>query len=753
MRFSGFTFLKRPRPRLSDTLAVALLCCAGAQAAAPFSTFLEENTIQAIAHDAAGNIYIAGNVYDSPIPGNGLDFFVAKLDPGATKFAWFLYLGGSGADSVSSLAVDSAGNAYLGGSTSSPDFPPLASRPAAAGKSLPFVVKLNPSGQTVYASSLETAAGGSVQALGLEADGSVVVTGYVFEAGFPSAGGGFSVAGIKTGPYVARLDSTGSKLVFSALGVGGMALAVGPGGDIFVSGNDAGFGAPTYPTTPGAFQTTYTPSFDCGFPCQLTFPSPEQHVTRLSADGAKLVYSTFLTGTRGANNQGLAVDTAGNAYVTGTTISPDYPITVAEAAGSRPGLFLTKLDPTGAKVVWSVQQGGNLAALDANGSVIVGGSYPTPNVQPSLSPQAPPFPPAGDTPAACLPNSYTVPYNAYVQRFSPSDGSLMATQILSASQPSPTAIDVVPDGRVVLGGFSTFPDVPLTPGVVFSDSVAQRTAGGVFLTGFDLASTAFGGPLACVADGLTGMPVGPLAPGQLITLYGAGIGPPQSASASISGPDPVPTSLGGVTVTFDDVPAPVFYAAANQINASVPFEIALNHSSVMKVMSNGGLVATREFAVTSSNPGLFIDTTVRNQPCQNYFASGSPAVALNADGSKNSCINPARAGSQVTVFLNGIGGYVGNVPPVTGSITGPGPYALGTAVDVRAGTLSLQAGPVLPWAGMIAGLYQLQVTMPDFGTSLPRPASLTISIDGIPAAPFTYSGKVYQMGGIVWVVE
>jgi len=329
----------------------------------------------------------------------------------------------------------------------------------------------------------------------------------------------------------------------------------------------------------------------------------------------------------------------------------------------------------------------------------------------------------------------------------------MATEILSASQPGPTAIDVAPDGRVLLGGYSDFPDVPLTPGVVFSDSVAQRTTVGIFLAALDLASAAFGGHLACVADGLTSMPVGPVAPGQLITLYGAGIGPAESASASISGPNPVPTSLGGVTVTFDDVPSPVFYVAANQINASVPFEVAPNQATVMKVMMNGSVVATRQFAVTASSPGLFIDTSIRNQPCQSYFANGSAAVALNADGTKNSCVNPARAGSQVTVFLNGIGGYVGNVPPVTGSIVGPGPYALGTAVDVRAGTLSLQAGPVLPWAGMIAGLYQVKVTMPDFGTPLPRPASLTISIDGIPAAPFTYSGKFYQMGGIVWVVE
>jgi uncharacterized protein (TIGR03437 family) len=247
--------------------------------------------------------------------------------------------------------------------------------------------------------------------------------------------------------------------------------------------------------------------------------------------------------------------------------------------------------------------------------------------------------------------------------------------------------------------------------------------------------------------------VGPVAPGQLITLYGSGLGPAQGIAGSITGPGAAPTSLGGVTVTFDNVPAPLAYVSANQINASLPFEVAANASTVMKISVNGSVVASRQFAVTPSSPGLFIDTSVFTQACGNTGITAFSAVALNADGARNSCANPAKAGSMVTVFLNGLDAYLGGTPPVTGSITGPDPDPLGVAVDVRAGTQSLETGPLTAWPGLIAGLYQLSVKMPDFnGTTTLQPVVLVISVEGIPAAPFAYYDKLYQIGGLVWMV-
>ena len=97
--------------------------------------------------------------------------------------------------------------------------------------------------------------------------------------------------------------------------------------------------APTRTFTPTR-TATFTPSIYCSFPCQLTLPSPEQYVTRLDSGLLHLIYSTYVTGSHGAGNQALAVDSAGNVYLTGTTTSADYSYAGGQTADPRPGTFL-----------------------------------------------------------------------------------------------------------------------------------------------------------------------------------------------------------------------------------------------------------------------------------------------------------------------------------------------------------------------------------------------------------------------------
>jgi len=89
---------------------------------------------------------------------------------------------------------------------------------------------------------------------------------------------------------VTKLDASGTKTLFSLTNVGGNHIALGPQGDIWISGSTT---STSYPTTPGALQTTFTPSFSCG-PEGMCVPSFQQYVTRISADGTKLVFSTFI---------------------------------------------------------------------------------------------------------------------------------------------------------------------------------------------------------------------------------------------------------------------------------------------------------------------------------------------------------------------------------------------------------------------------------------------------------------------------
>ena len=709
-----------------------------AAAPTPFSTFLQENaSISGIGHDASGNIFIVGTANDSPIPGHGVDIFAARLDPSATKVAYFVYLGGSGADSAQALAVDPQGNAYITGSTSSSDFPVTSgfSGPVPSNTLCPFAMKLDPNGAVVYATFFAGAVFGYGQAIAADSGGNVIIS------------GGTHAEGV----FVTKLDASGTKTLFSLTNVGGNHIALGPQGDIWISGSTT---STSYPTTPGAFQTTFTPSFSCG-PEGMCVPSFQQYVTRISADGTKLVFSTFITGTNGATNFGLAVDGSGNAYVTGTgayaptgapTQLSGYPFSVPATAADRTGLFLTKLDPTGSKVLWSVRQGGNLVALDAGGNPVVGGSF-VPVTGTAYSPPGsifPPPPPTGNTPAACLPNGLTVQSIAYVQSFSAQDGSTTVTRLLSATQATASAMAVEPDGRILLAGSTLFPDVPLTPGVVFSDAVATRTAPGAFLAAFDMTQPAASQQLACVTDSATFWQVGPVAPGQLLSLFGNGLGPLTGVSGMAPGQTTAPTSLANVQITFDGFPAPLLYVSSSQINVQVPFAVSHQASTVMTVSirpdaaSAYAPVAARMFAITPSSPSLFLDLSVMPMNCSAVPAGAFVflAVALNSDGSRNGCGNPAKPGSTVTVFVNGV------------------PTPLSTQVRVWGGASSLAAGPLVPAPGTIAGVYQLPIQLPGTTAAGLQGVMLDVEITGIPAGPLIYSNTIYQQtAALVWMKQ
>jgi uncharacterized protein (TIGR03437 family) len=685
-------------------LVVTVLFGVHAARAAGFSTFFQENcTIQALGHDAAGNLYVLGVVEYSPIPSHGEDLFVAKLNSTATELAYFIYLGGSGADEGTAMAVDSNGNAYITGNTNSPDFPVTSGPSPTNSQLIPFLTKLNPDGVVLNSTLFAGQAPGRPAAIAVDSLGNAYITGLL-------------TTSAQGQPFVAKVDPTGSKLLFSTPGIGGSSIALGASGDIFIAGNLPSNG--TYPTTAGAIQTSIVFNISCsGLIC---FPDSEQYVTRLSADGTTLVYSTFLTGSNGATNAGLAVDAGGNAYVTGATTSPDYPFTTSQPA--RSGLFLTKIDPTGSKILWSVQQGGNLLAMDNSGNLVVGGSF--------LSSSGPPFPPTGNLPAQCLPNGSTVQSDAYTQQFSSVDGTLLATRILAATEITASAMTVNQSGSIVLAGYSYFPDVPLTPGVVFSGAIAQRTVPGAYLAAFDFSDAPAAAQVSCALDAATMSPVGPVAPGQLLALTGYGLGPATGVSGN--GASTVATELAGVQVTFDGVAAPLLYVSSGQINVQVPFEVTQEASTVMTVSTASGSV-TRQFTVASSNPSVFT------------------AIALNSDGTQNSSANPAQGGSYVTMFLNGVNASTGSGLP-TGSIVSPNPSPLGSQVDVRSGTLSFAAGPLYPSTGSIDGVYQLRVQMPSGTSSGPAPVNLEITINGLPAGPFiVYGATVYQTPAVVWV--
>jgi Bacterial Ig-like domain (group 3)/Beta-propeller repeat len=305
-----------------------------------------------IAVDAAGDAYVTGFTYSNdfptenplqPILGNPPDTFpeafVAKFNTAGSALVYSTYLGGSGYTRGNGIAVDAAGEAYITGITNSPDFPitPGAFQPASAGELFyAFVTKLDPAGSAlVYSTCLGggtlirngsnnvTGSGGT--GIAVDAVGDAYITGETSTTDFPTVNPFQAADDGGNDAFVTKLNPAGTALIYSTYlgGSGGdyaTGIAVDAAGDAYVTGATATldyvpgtYNTNNFPTTPNAFQ----PNFGGG---------PENaFVTELDAAGSALVYSTFLGGSGADSGTGIAVDAAGDAYLTGTAGSSDFP--------------------------------------------------------------------------------------------------------------------------------------------------------------------------------------------------------------------------------------------------------------------------------------------------------------------------------------------------------------------------------------------------------------------------------------------
>jgi hypothetical protein len=270
------------------------------------------------------------------------------IDP---VLSYSTYLGGSGDDFGYGIAVDSAGNAYITGQTVSTNFPtanPV--QPANAGGIDAFVAALDPTGSTLLYSTYLGGSGEDVgYGIGVDSAGNAYVTGWTKSTNFPTAnpfqpayGGGFYDA------FVTALDHTGSVLLYSTY-LGGNDVDVGFGIAVDSAGN--------------AYVTGYTGSnnFPTANPLQPTNGGIDAFVTKLDATGSMLLYSTYLGGSDGDYGYGIALDGAGSAYVTGVTLSTNFPTAnpVQPANGGSQDAFVAEINPTGATLLFSTYLGGS----------------------------------------------------------------------------------------------------------------------------------------------------------------------------------------------------------------------------------------------------------------------------------------------------------------------------------------------------------------------------------------------------------
>jgi len=361
-----------------------------------------------IAVDTLGNAYVTGSTSSTNFPtnlgsfqtafgGGYADAFVTKLNATGSALVYSTYLGGSGSEGGGfGIAVDSLGNAYVTGGTASTDFPvtPGAFQTALAGGSDAFVTKLDATGSALLYSTYLGGSGGEGGMFRIAVDslGNAYVAGHTASTDFPVTVGAFQTAFVgNVAAFVTKLNATGSALFYSTylggstiqIGGGdfkeGIAIAVDSLGNAYVAG---GTTSNTFPTTPGAFQTTFGGGLADAF------------ATKLNPTGSALLYSTYLGGSGYEQAFGIAVDTLGNAYVTGETGSIDFPTTVGAfqtAFGGNSDAFVTKLNATGSALLYSTYLGGGSGyeqafgiAVDTLGNAYVSGSTTSTNFPTTL---------------------------------------------------------------------------------------------------------------------------------------------------------------------------------------------------------------------------------------------------------------------------------------------------------------------------------------------------------------------------------
>jgi hypothetical protein len=441
-----------------------------------YATFFggtSDETAYAVAVDPSGNAYIAGSTSSADLPatsgaysrqfaGGTSDAFVAKFSPtGALLYA--TYLGGGAADVAYALAVDSQGNAYLTGSTASSNFPVTQSayRSTLAGTSNAFVAKLNPAGSSLlYATYLGGSGTDTGYGIAVDASGDMFIAGSTSSTNFPVSSGAYrtAYAGGTFDAFVTALNSSGAGLLYSTY-LGGSAedqayaIALDSKGDAFVVGETL---SANFPNTPALIQAGHHASYD-GF------------VAALNPGGSALLYSTLLGGSSDDYACGIALDSAGNAYVSGYTGSSDFPHTAGVLQPASAGgydAFVAKIAPLGTALVYSTFLGGSgddyalPIAVDSGGNVYITGATTSTN-----------FPVTADAAQPTFPGGYA----AFVAILN-SGGSALSYGTYLAGSVSQTGwgIALSPTREFIAVGYTASPDFPVTSGA-FQAALAGAT--------------------------------------------------------------------------------------------------------------------------------------------------------------------------------------------------------------------------------------------------------------------------------------
>jgi len=365
------------------------------------------------------------------------------IDP---VLAYSTYLGSSGDEQGAAIAVDSDGSAYLTGTTNGANFPVTAGTfdTSVNGLSGVFVTKLDVTGSALIYSTF-LGGSGIDQGLGIAVDGSgaAYVTGSALSADFPTTAGAFDTTYNGSGDaFVTKLDPSGSALGYSTF-LGGSGSA---DGGLGIAVDASGSAYVTGFTLSADFPTT-SGAFDTSHNGDR-----DAFVAKLNAAGSALVYSTFLGGTGFEEGRGIAVDALGAAYVTGAVTSRDFPTTPGAFATRFTGfqhVFVSKLDATGSSLAYSTFLGGTSVdegksiAVDVTGAAYVTGKTDTKDFPTTVG--------AFDTTSGCC---------GFVTKLNSTGSVLVFSTFLKGATGFGIAVDTVGSAYITGDSFGGFPTTP-----------------------------------------------------------------------------------------------------------------------------------------------------------------------------------------------------------------------------------------------------------------------------------------------------
>ncbi|HWB83835.1 MAG TPA: SBBP repeat-containing protein [Bryobacteraceae bacterium] len=556
--------------------------------------------------DALGNVYVAGSTKSQNLPvvsavqpklamAGSYDVFVTKLDPSG-HVVYSTYFGGSADDIARAVAVDSAGNIYVVGTTASQDFPttrgswspqmppapPYAQANSSNYEGAVFLFKLGPNGSVGYSTYFTSqTAPVDPQSVAVDAAGAAYIAGTTY-GGLPATSGAYKTAcGCGSAPslgfsipfsdaFLAKFDSTGSALVYATyLGVPnatGNAVAAAADGSTYLASSQ------------GVFR------FNSAGSSLLGSIGPVLNASAILATPGGRVY---LAGQPGSGSN--AFQPTPGAFQSDSIASPPLPI-----QGSDPPIGIMLLDASLQNVLAATyfsQHGGgvNAMALDASGNLYLGGSVKT-GLLPTRTPLQEGF---GGSLATGFAAELTGDLSTLLFSSYFGDGDYFYV----------SSVAVGSNGALILGG-------PTDKGTVWVNSVQPGTQPPLRIDAVVNAASLLDNSLA---------------PGETIVVRGAGFG-------------------SDAQLLFNGAATPAISLTPTAIIAAVPSDAAIAPMTV-QVQSGGALSNEVLVNVTPTSPGLF--STDGSGVNQSYIR--------NQDGSLNSPSNPAHPGDRITVFATGVG--------------------------------------------------------------------------------------------------